>query len=107
MDGLIFDSNGLVVEPHVVDARLRRLVLYGGGGLGEFRWYEGQLGLDPYELEELVEWQITYVGRYGRQSADVVERWEATRLDRWVNRISEFLKAENPKVTKDTEQEWM
>lgn len=102
----MLDADGIVVESHVVDERLRRLIPWAGGGVAEIRWYEGMVGLDPWKMEEQEEWKLTYLGRYARQPAWQLEQWEVTRVDRWVARISDFLKAENPKVSRDAEQEW-
>lgn len=89
-----------------MDERIARLIPWAGGTLADLRWFEGLVGLDPWEMEEVEEWKLTYLGRYARQDADKLMEWEASRVDRWVDRISSFIKAESPKVTSDNETEW-
>lgn len=95
----------MVVEPHVVRRRLWRLGLHVGGE-AEFKFYEVFFGEDPAKMLRDIEWGLAYLGRYGRQPAKHVEQWEATRFDLWVSIISDFIKAENPKVTEKNETEW-
>lgn len=76
------------------------------GGGQEFVFQKGLLGLDPWELLHALEFRIVYMGRYGRQPADLVEKWPVPLLHERMELVGDFVKAENPKVTEKTETEW-
>jgi hypothetical protein len=95
------------LTPAEVDDRLQRLGVVRPGVCESAVFWEATQGLDPDAQIEAIEKSIVFLGRYGRQRAEDVERWEVTRFNARCRILSEFIEAETPKITSRNENEWL
>ena len=89
-----------MVSPHVVQARLGKMMMTQGFGL-----YAAYLNQKPGVMLQEMEDQLVYLARYMHQSVEYLETQTTNRLNHWTKTVTGFVKAELG-GTEDKETAW-